>query len=120
MKVRELVTAIRERLLANEVISEKVHKKIFPISAPLDTKGTFIVYQRDGIESESCKMCLVKRTVKIAFTIVSENYDESLLLLDELEKTLMSFQVNCMNDSDSTEDKVEDKFIQVGIYNFNI
>ena len=58
MNMFKITAEIRSLLLQNEEIKGFVGERVFPIMAPEDTVGDFIVYQRDelkaGIYEDGC------------------------------------------------------------------
>lgn len=110
-------TNIRQWLLSSNSITAKVGDKIYPIVAPKDTTGTFILYQRDEYSKDYTKMGVYSEKCKVIITIVSDSYDESQeiaeLIDDELEGSKEGFIIKLI---DSTEEAVENKFIQVLLF----
>ena len=110
-------TNIRQWLLASTSITEKVGDRIYPIVAPMDTTGTFIVYQRDEYSKEYTKYGVYSEVCKVYITVISESYDESQeiaeLIDTELEGSRDGYQIKLI---DSTEEAVENKYIQVLLF----
>lgn len=115
-----ICSLIREMLLKDESIKEKVQDKIFPIEAPEDTEGSYITYQRDEYSIDRTKQGIWDQECIVYIYIVSPDYDESNEIADLVFKVLDN-KFNINNDTqsirsiqmtDSTEDKVTDKYIQ--------
>lgn len=112
----KITAEIRSILLQNEEIKSIVGEKIFPIMAPEDTDGDFIVYQRDELKQEYTKMGVASQISVLYLTAVSESYVRSNSLASLIYDTLsgdfrdpdMHIQLE-----DSTEDFIDKKFIQV-------
>lgn len=112
----KITAEIRSILLQNEEIKSIVGEKIFPIMAPEDTDGDFIVYQRDELKQEYTKMGVASQVSVLYLTAVSESYVRSNSLASLIYDTLsgdfrdpnMHIQLE-----DSTEDFIDKKFIQV-------
>ena len=107
MNMFKITTEVRAILLASDSIKDIVDEKIFPVIAPENTEGDFIVYQRDGY----------KRQVPIVNVIaVSENYDRSQELASLIYDTLSGDFTDpdiYIELEDSTEDFIDNKYIQV-------
>lgn len=116
MNMFKITAEIRSILLQNEEIKSIVGEKIFPIMAPEDTDGDFIVYQRDELKQEYTKMGVASQVSVLYLTVVSESYVRSNSLASLIYDTLsgdfrdpdMHIQLE-----DSTEDFIDKKFIQV-------
>lgn len=116
MNMFKITAEIRSILLQNEEIKSIVGEKIFPIMAPEDTDGDFIVYQRDELKQEYTKMGVASQVSVLYLTAVSESYVRSNSLASLIYDTLsgdfrdpdMHIQLE-----DSTEDFIDKKFIQV-------
>lgn len=112
----KITAEIRSILLQNEEIKSIVGEKVFPIMAPEDTDGDFIVYQRDELKQEYTKMGVASQVSVLYLTAVSESYVRSNSLASLIYDTLsgdfrdpdMHIQLE-----DSTEDFIDKKFIQV-------
>lgn len=115
----KITTPIREILLNKPEIVSMVGSKIFPIVAPKDTVGDFIIYQRDGYAKDSTKMGVYKQVPAVYINVVSDDYDRSQELADliynSLEGTFSdpSMKIKLI---DSTEDYEDGKYIQVLLF----
>jgi len=116
MNMFKITAEIRSLLLQNEEIKGFVGERVFPIMAPEDTVGDFIVYQRDELKQEYTKMGVATQVSVLYLTAVSESYVRSNSLASLIYDTLsgdfkgpdMRIQLE-----DSTEDFIDKKFIQV-------
>lgn len=116
MNMFKITAGIRSLLLQNEEIKGFVGERVFPIMAPEDTVGDFIVYQRDELKQEYTKMGVATQVSVLYLTAVSESYVRSNSLASLIYDTLsgdfkdpdMRIQLE-----DSTEDFIDKKFIQV-------
>ncbi|WP_042372641.1 hypothetical protein [Bacteroides neonati] len=119
MNKLKITTEVRSILLNSPEIFELIGERVFPLVAPADTDGDFIVYQRDGYKIESTKMgrCIDKPMVYI--NTVSDDYDRSQdlasivyeLLEGDFESPNMRIRLE-----DSTEDYADGKYIQVLLF----
>ena len=78
----KITTPIREILLNNLEIAAMVGQNIFPIIAPDNTNGDFIIYQRNGFSKKSTKMGVYKQVTAVYINAISDNYDRSQDLAD--------------------------------------
>ena len=115
----KITTPIREILLSKPEIASMVGSKIFPIVAPKDTAGDFIIYQRDGYSKDSTKMGIYKQVPAVYINAISDNYDRSQELADLIYNSLEgTFSDPSMTIKliDSTEDFEDGKYIQVMLF----
>lgn len=115
----KITTPIREILLEDVDIASMVGDKIFPIVAPKDTAGDFIIYQRDGYSKDSTKMGIYKQVPAVYINAISDNYDRSQDLADLIYKCLEgSFEEPTMKITliDSTEEYEDGKYIQILLF----
>lgn len=112
----KVTTEIRSLLLSSPVISAFVQDKIFPLVAPTDTQGDFIIYQRDGYKTEYTKMGRYMDKPLVYINAVSDDYDRSQeiasAIYDYLEGDFANPTMRIRLE-DSTEDYEDGKFIQV-------
>ena len=103
-------------LEADERLAAITGKRFFPIDAPTDTPGDFIVYQRDGYRQTDTKTGIATRTPVVLVTCVSDRYRTSQqmasLVFDILSGTFTNPYMEIRLE-DSTEDRIGKKFIQV-------
>lgn len=112
----KITTELRAILLDNEEIINLIDDKIYPIIAPEDTDGSFIVYQRDGYKQVYSKLGVAEQIPIVNIAAVSDNYDCSQVLASLIYNSLsgkfrdpdIHIQLE-----DSTEDFIDSKFIQV-------
>lgn len=119
----KITTPIRAILLSNPKIAEMVGENIFPIVAPKDTDGDFIIYRRDGFSKESTKMGVYKQVPAVYINAISDNYDRSQDLAELIYNSLEgefsnpSMKIKLV---DSTEEFAEEfeseKYIQVLLF----
>ena len=112
----KITTELRAILLENEEIIDLIDDKIYPIIAPEDTDGSFIVYQRDGYKQAYSKLGVAEQIPIVNIAAISDNYDCSQVLASLIYNSLsgkfrdpdIHIQLE-----DSTEDFIDSKFIQV-------
>lgn len=112
----KITTEVRDILLESESIRLIVDDKIFPVIAPENTKGDFIVYQRDGYKQDSTKFGVYLQTPIVNVTAVCGKYDASQELASLIYDTLSGDFKNPdmhIELEDSTEDFIDNKYIQV-------
>ena len=108
---------VRSILLASPEIAAMLNGKIFPLVAPKDTEGDFIVVQRDKYSKQRSQMGVANEDCQVFVNIVSDDYDKSCILAELVDQALegerngLSIQL-----LDSTEDFESDKFIQVLLF----
>ena len=116
MNMFQATTEVRSLLLNHEELVKLVGEKVFPILAPDSTEGDYIVYQRDGFKEDVTKMGVYEQIPIVYVTAVSEDYDRSqkmaIYIYDALvgEFTNPDMAIQC---EDATEDKVDNKFVQI-------
>lgn len=112
---------IRTILLKDEDIVAKVGTNIFPLIAPENTKGDFIIYNRDKYSKSMVKMGVYEDECEVAVVAVSENYDDAVSLASLIDNALSGKHL--VNDvklsiilSDSTETYDDGKYIETLIF----
>lgn len=113
-------TLIRERLLADEKIKELVGTQVFPIIAPENTQGNYIVYVRDEYSIDRIKTGIAFHNCIVFISCVSSSYDESQEIADAVFQCLdgkyrintEQHNINAIELVDSTEDYDGDVYIQ--------
>ena len=112
----KITTELRAILLENEEIIDLIDDKIYPIIAPEDTDGSFIVYQRDGYKQVYSKLGVAEQIPIVNIAAISDNYDCSQvlasLIYNSLSGKFMDPDIHIQLE-DSTEDFIDSKFIQV-------
>ena len=113
-------TLLREMLLADENVKLLVGNKIYPIIAPENTQGNYIVYVRDEYSISRDKFGIDEQQCVVYISCVSSDYDESQQLADAVFQVLDN-RYNVHNDkltirsiemTDSTEDYSGDVYVQ--------
>lgn len=116
MNMFKVTTEVRAILLCSEEIEISIGENIFPIIAPENTEGDFILYQRDGFKQETTKFGVSSQTPLVNVTAISENYDRSqdlaCLIYDTLSGSFTNPDITIQLE-DSTEDFIDNKYIQV-------
>lgn len=111
-----ITTEVRALLLENKEITGKIGEKIFPIIAPDNTEGDFIIYQRDGYKQDYTKMGVARQIPIVYVDAVSDDYDRSQelasLIYEALEGTFSNLDMT-IHLEDSTEDYADGKYFQV-------
>lgn len=114
----EIGNEIRAILLADSGISEAISTNIFPLVAPEDTKGDFIIYQRDKYSKSWSKMGVYDDECQLYVTAISDNYDNAINIAKLIDNALVGKQVDSKGNEffidlvDSTESFEDDKFIE--------
>lgn len=113
-------TTLRKTLLSNTELQKHISNQIYPLIAPENTSGDFIVYKRNNYKKDYTKEYLVVESCTIAFIVVADNYDKSqqiaLLVNDILENTVLEDNTN-IRLIESNEDYLDEKYIQELIFN---
>ena len=87
-----MATVIINSLKNHDGVAEAVGNKIFPLVAPLNTKGDHISYMRDGVELTTSKMDgFAKFQVFFLVSIVSDDYLRALEISDEVFDALVGY-----------------------------
>lgn len=116
MDMFKVTNEIRSILLNNGDISAMVGRKVFPVIAPENTDGDFIVYQRDGFREEYTKMGVATQAPVVFVIAVSEDYERSQQLASLIYGALSGEWKDpymLIRLEDSTEDFADKKYIQV-------
>lgn len=114
----EIGNEIRNILLADSGITDAVITNIFPLVAPEDVKGDFIIYQRDKYSKSWTKMGVYEDECQVYVTAISDNYDNAVALAKLIDNALVGKQVDSKGNeffvdlADSTEAFDDDKFIE--------
>ena len=112
----KITTELRAILLNNPEIVSLVDDKIFPIVAPEGTEGDFITYQRDGYKQVFTQFGVAEQIPYVNVAAISDDYDRNQELASLIYDTLSGeFQEPdiAIQLEDSTEDFIDNKFIQV-------
>lgn len=112
-------TIMRSLLLDDSRITDIVAKKIYPIMAPKDTEGDFIIYKRDEYSKEYNKMSVTSQKCRVFFNVISASYDKSqhiaFLLDDRLSGYWERYNLE-IKLVDSTEEYEDGKYIQILLF----
>lgn len=117
-----ITTVIRSILLDNPEIVSMVGTKIFPLAAPADTPGDYIVYQRDGFKQSETKMGVYRQIPTVYIYIISDDYDRSQELASLVYNSLngrFSNPTMTISLEDSTEEFVDGKYIQILLFSID-
>ena len=112
----KVTNEVRGILLKSKEIVGYVEDKIFPVMAPENTAGDYIIYQRDGYKQEYSKMGVARQTPLVNVIAISEDYgrsqDLASLIYDSLSVAWTDPDMHIQLE-DSTEDFIDNKYIQV-------
>lgn len=79
---------LRDIMLADEAIIDQVEENIYPIVAPENTDGDFIVYRRMQYSKLSVKMGVYEDVCEVAIIAISDDYDKSVELASKIDNAL--------------------------------
>lgn len=79
---------VRTILSSDESISEAVGENIYPIVAPENTDGEFIVYRRISYGKATVKEGVYEDRCNLELVAVSANYDNSVALAEMIDNAL--------------------------------
>ena len=111
-----ITTEVRGILLETEEITSLIGQKVFPVVAPMNTEGDFIIYQRDGYKQDYTKMGVARQIPTVFVNAVSDDYERSLQLASLIYEALEGSFSNpdmTIHLEDSTEDYSDGKYFQV-------
>lgn len=114
---------IREMLMGDEEIQKAVKGRIFPVVAPVETNGDFILYKREKYSKEWNKMGVHSDDCQISVTVISDNYDSATSIAQSIDNCLTgqhfikdnSVRLN-IDLIDSTEDFEDNKYFEVLLF----
>ena len=115
----KITTKVRAALLATSEITDIVGNKVFPVVAPKDTEGDFIIYQRDEYSKDYTKMGICEQKCRVYVNAISDYYDRSQELAYQINESLEGLHPDLEMDVklvDSTEDFEDNKYIQVLLF----
>ena len=116
-----ITSTLRTLMLQDEAIKSMVDNRIFPLIAPKETEGDFILYQRDGYSTDETKMGVYRHQVLVFLNVVSDNYDRSQEIANLIYNCLVgSYDTMEISLEDSTEDITDKKFIQVLLFKIKL
>lgn len=108
-------------LLSNDpTVQSHVGNKIYPLVARRGTSGDFIAVQRDGYRREDTKMGIALQASVFFITVVSEDYDRSLVIADAVYDALEGDHSQYglrIKMEDYGEEYVDSKYLQVLKFN---
>ncbi len=113
---------VRQILMNDTDVKALVGNKIFPLVAPENTVGDFIIYQREKYSKAWAKQGVYEDSCQLAVTIVTDNYDRAIDLAQKVdlaltgEHTFDDVTVQ-MDLADSTESFEDLKYIEVLLFN---
>lgn len=114
---------IRDILLADSGVSSQVSSEhIYPIVAPENTKGDFIVYIRQKYAKKMVNQGVYEDECEVAVIGISENYDNAIDLAEKIDNALTGTHTN--DDGmkinitllDSTEVFEDNKYIETLVF----
>lgn len=114
---------IRAILLNDEEIVNQVGNNIFPLIAPENTYGDFIIYLRQKYNKSMVKMGVYQDECEVALVGISDNYDSAIALASKIDNALsgqhtlengVKIQITL---ADSTETFDDDKYIETLVFN---
>ncbi len=109
---------IRKILMTDADVQQAVGNKIFPIVAPENTDGDFILYTREAYGKEYAKQGLYEDNCQEEILIVSEHYDNSTDIAEKVDKALSGrHTLDCgatitMTVATSNESFQDNKYVQ--------
>lgn len=116
---------IRNMMLADEDIESQVKDKIFPIIAPENTNGDFIIYKREQYGKKTVKNGVYEDECTVAVIGISDNYDSAVALASKIDNALTGrhtlengVKLNIML-QDSTEEFTDNKYVETLLFNIN-
>lgn len=121
-----ITTDIRKLLINDSNLKSLIGNKIYPLFAPDNTQGDFIIYYRDEYSKEYATRGLItNEKCKIWVAVVSDNYDTSLQIAELVNDLIDGIHTDKNNNeyqcrlSDSTEDTADNKYIQILVFEIN-
>lgn len=87
---------VRALLLADEGVSGIVGEDVFPIVAPENTDGEFIIYRRVAYSKQVVKEGVYQDKCNLELVVVSDNYDNSVALAELID--------NCLTGNHTTDE----------------
>lgn len=113
---------IRDILIADYDVFEQVGNHIYPLVAPENTKGDFIVYLRQKYGRETVKQGIYQDVCEVAVVAISEDYDRASELASAIDSALSGthkVDSECRIDItliDSTETFEDNKYIETLVF----
>lgn len=115
----DITNVLRNILLDDKSIQQLVERKIYPLVAPKDTTGDFVVYKRDKYSRDSTKMGISQEASDVIYSVVSSNYNNSVAIAGAIKEALHGKFPSHHFEAyfeDSEEDFVDGKFIQLLLF----
>lgn len=113
---------IRDILLGDFDVNYQVGNHIYPVVAPENTKGDFIVYYRQKYSKTLTKQGVVQDECEVVVLAISENYDDALELASNIDSALTGTHTTedgCKVDillADSSEAFEDNKYIETLVF----
>lgn len=112
---------IRNILVADSAVTSQVGAHIYPLVAPEDTNGDFIVYSRTRYSKYNTKEGVYQDDCSVAVVGISDDYDRSVALASHIDNALMgqhkisgnTIEIMLM---DSTEEYTDNKYVQTLLF----
>lgn len=113
---------LRAILMKDGEVGKKVGKKIYPIVAPENTAGDFIVYSRQSYSKQATKQGVYEDRAVVAMAAISDSYDKAVALASDIDNALTGRHI--LEDgtkvnvelTDSTEEYQDEKYIETIIF----
>lgn len=112
---------VRSILLADSGITQQVKNHVFPLVAPENTVGDFILYSRQKYSKANTKQGVYEDDCLLAVVAISDNYDNSVALASKIDNALTGrhnigeYEIELLL-QDSTEEFGDNKFIQTLLF----
>ena len=114
---------IRDILLADPGVSSQVSAEhIYPLVAPENTKGDFIVYSREKYSKKNVNQGVYEDDCQVAVVGISDNYDNAVALASKIDNALTGTHTNDEGKKiqiilmDSTEVFEDNKYIETLLF----
>ena len=113
---------IRSILLDDEEIVNQVGTDIYPLIAPENTEGDFIIYMRTKYNKTAVKMVVYQDGCEVAVVGISDNYDSAISLASKIDNALSGLHILSngvkiqITLADSTETFDDDKYIETLVF----
>lgn len=76
-------------------VGEEAIYKIFPLRAPADTEGDFILYCRSGYEVDDANMMMsVREKSTVTLNVVTSRYDAGLVVVEAIRAALIEHKTS--------------------------
>lgn len=85
---------LRPLLISKPILTALVGQNIFPLYAPEETKGDFIIYQRTDGGSERNLMGISDEWCEVTFNAVSDSYERSVDIAEAVRSALQDITVD--------------------------